>query len=280
MIVVQLQGGLGNQMFQYACGRAVALRAKKNLVLDLRHYANPSQQRRYGLHLFNIQAQPVDSLEQLRNICKEQQIEKIQVFKEPHFHFAPQVVGLRDTVALLDGYWQSERYFSYIAATIRQDFVPVAGSISDATLQLSEFVRNPLSVSVHVRRGDYVSVPLFAKVHGALPVKYYRDAIEAMRSLFPSAHFFVFSDCPQWCRSAFADVANLLVVENSPETKEHEDLWLMSQCKHHIIANSSYSWWGAWLNPNNDKVVIAPERWFSGADHDTRDLLPANWRRM
>ena len=280
MIVVQLQGGLGNQMFQYACGRAVALRAKKNLVLDLRCYMNHMQHRHYGLHHFNIQAQTIYSLEQLRIICKQQQIDKIPLFIEPHFHFAPQVAALRDSVALVDGYWQSERYFYDVAATIRQDFVPISGSISVAAQQLSQIVGKTLSIAVHVRRGDYVSVPLYAKVHGALPLRYYQAAFQAMQSKFPSAHFFVFSDCPKWCRSAFAQYTNLTVVENGPEQKAHEDLWLMSQCNHHIIANSSYSWWSAWLNPKPDKMVIAPARWFRGADHDTRDLFPASWHQI
>jgi hypothetical protein len=280
MIVMQLQGGLGNQMFQYACGRAVALRTGKKLILDLSHYLNKSQQRQYYLHYMNIQARTVQSMDELKMLANAMGIMKIGIFKEAQFHFDPRVLALKDDVILADGYWQSEKYFYDVAENIRTDFTPRLGSISEEGLHMGGEMQNAMSVAVHVRHGDYITNPTFAKVHGVLSMDYYIKAISVIRSIYQDVHCYIFSDDIKWCRNAFKYVSNMSIIEHTSVTNDHEDLWLMSQCKHNIIANSSYSWWGAWLNNHPEKIIVAPQYWFADAPHNTMDLLPSKWIRL
>ena len=212
--------------------------------------------------------------------AQERGIANIIIYKEPHGHFDSRVCAIRDNVILANGYWQSEKYFVDFADHIRSDFIPYNGSISDEGLHLCREMMNTMSVAVHIRRGDYITVPAFAKVHGVLPMEYYFRAINYIREKVDEAYFYIFSDDIKWCRDSFKDIKNVRIVEHSVATRDHEDLWLMSQCKHNIIANSSYSWWGAWINENPNKVVISPERWFLEPPFNTKDLIPESWIKI
>ena len=279
MIVVQLMGGIGNQMFQYACGRAVALRAGKPLCLDASQFLSKNQPYKFELGNFNVDAEVFQSMDELKMIAQKNDVDKINIFKEAHFHFDSRVIGLRDNFVLAGGYWQSEKYFQDFADVIRVDFKPRIGTLSAEGLDLACQMQQGQSISVHVRRGDYTN-PLNIKVHGLLPMDYYMRAIDNIHTRIINAHCYMFSDDLDWCYNAFENIENITFVEHNRMMNVHEDLWLMSQCKHNIIANSSYSWWGAWLNQHPDKIVIAPQIWFVGGGHDTKDLVPGSWMEM
>ena len=279
MVVVQLMGGVGNQMFQYACGMALALRNHSPLLLDISQFLSKAQAYKYELDNFHTKAEVFQSLDELKHIAQRYSVNKINIIKEPHYHFAPEIIALHDNVALAGGYWQSEKYFHNVSDSIRKQFVPKDDSLSPESLKMAEKIQSVDSVALHVRRGDYTNA-VNLKVHGLISMDYYFGAINYLRSRFNDLRFFVFSDDLVWCREAFQNFANMSFVEHHVRINAHEDLWLMSQCKHNIIANSSYSWWGAWLNNNSDKRVIAPARWFVSTGHDTKDLIPEDWIKM
>lgn len=287
-IIVRLIGGLGNQMFQYAAGRALADRLGLALQLDtsgFEHYGL----RRYELDRFAIRAEPATraGLEVfgvvpraptlLNRIAGRLGLRRSgAVFREASFAYDPRFESITDAV-YLDGYWQSERYFAGIAAALREDFrlraAPDAGNVNMAAAIDAE----ASAVSLHVRRGDYVSDPHTAQYHGVCSLDYYRRAVEAVLDRVPDAHFYVFSDDPDWVAANLEVGRPLTLMRINDGNSGMYDLDLMRRCRHHVIANSSFSWWGAWLNPAPDKLVVAPARWFAAADHDTRDLLPAAW---
>jgi hypothetical protein len=140
--------------------------------------------------------------------------------------------------------------------------------------------QEPAAVSLHVRRGDYASNPVTNQYHGTCSLRYYLDAVSTLVSLGVQPRLFVFSDDIPWAQASLRFDFPVTFVGHNPASADHEALRLMSMCRHHIIANSSFSWWGAWLGSHPDKVVIAPRKWFNGATHDTRDLIPASWRQV
>ncbi|WP_378950575.1 alpha-1,2-fucosyltransferase [Pelosinus sp. sgz500959] len=273
MIVVQLLGGLGNQMFQYACGRALALRTGKKLYLDLRHYAVDTQ-RSYELDKLNIQAGLIHSFDELKEIGFRLGIQGISVWKERHFNFDPAVLSLREPVILAEGYWQSEQYFQEFSDTIRQELTPSCQTLSSETLSLGMKMSQQPSVAIHVRRGDYLGK---AAYHAVLGMEYYQRAIHYIGQKNSDVRFYIFSDDTEWCKEQFASLPNCVIVEHTRGKGSQEDLWLMSRCRHNIIANSTYSWWGGWLNESLNKIVIAPEQWFNDLTSNISDLIPKQW---
>jgi hypothetical protein len=179
-------------------------------------------------------------------------------------------------INVITGYWQAEKYFSKIAEQIREDFSfkPTIGS-KDAIL--IDQINKVNAVSLHVRRGDYVNNPATATTHGLCSLDYYRKAINylAQRELQP--HFFVFSDDINWVKSNLEINFPCQYVDHNRGAESFNDMRLMSLCNHNIIANSSFSWWGAWLNQRVDKIVIAPNQWFADGKVNTMDLRPKSW---
>lgn len=290
MIIARLIGGLGNQMFQYACARRVAHGLRARLKLDLSAFETYGL-RKYALDGLSVSAE-VAVAEEVNVFRRRARIRdrvprwllkavpawRYEVFQERSFAFDARVLGLRGNF-LLEGHWQSERYFSDIADIVRREFRVKAAP--DATrASLAAQIAGTSAVAVHVRRGDYVASPETGRVHGVCGLDYYRRAVEAIARVEPQPHFFVFSDDPAWVRQNLHLGFPTVLVERPAEGSDCEDLRLMSLCRHHIIANSSFSWWGAWLNPNPDKKVIAPQKWFSLETRDTRDLIPAGWMRI
>ena len=289
MISVRLEGGLGNQMFQYACGRALALRSGHELLLDtaLLHRPELTTPRPYGLGVFNLAARlatPEDLAEKLSAFARLKAMvghhtsPVWQTIREPHFHFAPDLFPAQFQRLALTGYWQSEKYFCDHADVIRRDFSlrPECAARLDAALL--ERMSSTASVSLHIRRGDYVTNAHTLQYHGVCSLDYYQRAAALVAAQVRAPEFFVFTDDPAWARENLKlDFPQHLVSDG--RWQDFEELILMSRCRHHIIANSSFSWWGAWLDPRPDKIVCAPHDWFQNAPHDTRDLLPAAWRR-
>ena len=265
-------GGLGNQMFQYAAGRAIALGRACPLALDLTHLGKFATPRHYELDCFDVHASldgaPPGPL--LRRFLGSSS----RLHRENGFGYDASLRGVPDGAYLI-GYFQSERYFAERGPEIRRDFrFPRAiGPENAATLAAIDACR---SVSLHVRRGDYVSDAAAVAHHGSVGLDYYRAAVERVKARERDIRLFVFSDEPEWCKEHVRLGERTTYVDNNAG-RGFEDLRLMSRCRHHILANSSFSWWGAWLNPDPGKRVVAPRRWFSDPTVETRDLLPPTW---
>ncbi len=285
MIVARLMGGLGNQMFQYAAARSLAIRHGTDVKLDISHLCHPEAKREYALGAFQIAATVAEpdefrkvettqnsGLKKLVNLAMGRP--SLAVVNEKSFVFDPAFLTMPDNCYLI-GYWQSERYFAEAGATIRQDFQP-SQLIADNAV--SRAIKNSNAISIHVRRGDYVSNSIAAEVLGTLSQDYYAAAFTLMKKSVSNPHFFVFSDDIAWCRANLRFEGETSFVEEPSQAAAQ--LQLMSQCKHHIIANSSFSWWGAWLNASPEKIVIAPKKWFNSPDYDARDLVPERWVRV
>jgi len=291
MICVRLEGGLGNQLFQYAAGRALALRHRTELILDtstLQRCSRRVTQRHLELHYLRhvgLVASGRDSrlffwLDRVASFSRW--ISPWHVYVEKDTAFCAAFETLPDQSYLV-GYWQSYRYFSNIAEQLMQEFVPVH-ALSAMSLAVMERIDSTTSVALHVRRGDYASLASAASFHGTLPLSYYKSAVDRVRERIYAPRFFVFSDDPDWCHSNLElDDKATFVVHNSG-ADAWQDLILMSRCRHHVIANSSFSWWGAWLADQRwadpQRLVVAPAHWFRGlaqTDQNLGDRFPPHW---
>ena len=193
---------------------------------------------------------------------------------EAHFHFDPRIVSARPPVRL-SGYFQSPRYFADAEAQIRAELAPPPEAGHAATL--AQRIGESTSVSLHVRRTDY-TLSHFASVHGLCAPDYYAAAVAELSQRLGPLEIFVFSDDIAWAQ-ANLDLGQPATFVSDGRVSDLGELWLMSLCRHHVIANSTFSWWGAWLSPNPDKIVIAPRKWFAAENYDTSDLVPEGWLR-
>ncbi len=280
MIIVQLAGGTGNQMFQYAAGRALAERVQAPLRVDVGAFATRSPAvtpRHYALSPFSA-APGIATPSELRvfrlraRLGLASQLVERGRFYDPAFEQAGKYT-------YLIGHWHTERYFASLAPLIRQAFT-VRQPPNPRSAALLEKICRPGTVSVHVRRGDYITNTVAAMHHGVLSLEYYARAAALMLEKIPQPHFYVFSDEPHWAKEALRLPGPMSVIDLHGPDEGHEDLRLMRACHHHIIANSSFSWWGAWLSEYQDKIVIAPRQWFRSAEVDTHDFCPAEWIRL
>ena len=286
MIVVGLKGGLGNQLFQYALGRRLAIEHGCPLILDDRAlHSDPL--RNFALNQFQINqtlATPLSYplhgvgayLNPLYRLLPSTQ--SVTMANEKGFAFDPQVLEY-DSGTYLNGYWQSERYFLPIRQTLLTDLV-LAKPLSTEQSKLAEQIRGINAVSLHIRRGDYVSDATTNSYHGLCDLNWYHRAVETIAQDVSNPHFYIFSDDYAWATKNVQLSHPTHFIEPQQDGHESIDMHLMSLCQHNIIANSSFSWWGAWLNQNLQKRVIAPANWFANAPHDTRDLIPASWQRL
>lgn len=285
MIISHINGGLGNQMFQYAAGKTLAQLNNTFLKLDVSEF-DKNKLRSFDLLAFETQIlyaakQEISNLLPSHNFEKAFQylspLKKRTYHREKSFSFDEKVLKLGKNV-YLKGYFQSEKYFLPAKNIIRNDFT-FKNNLVDHLAGFVSQLRNVNSISVHIRRGDFSNNTEIAGYHGTLEINYYNAAIQLIKSNISDPVFYFFSDDINWVKE------NLPVPDASyisfNITKNHfEDLYLMSQCKHNIIANSSFSWWGAWLNTNPAKIVIAPEKWFNKGPKDTQDLIPTGWIKI
>jgi len=285
MIISHILGGMGNQMFQYAAGRCLAHLNKTKLKLDVTGFTN------YKLRNFDLQSLHTDcqfaSGDEIKNLLPSHNFEKAlqylsprkrrTYYREKHFHFDENLLSFGSNV-YLKGYFQSEKYFLAIKEIIQKEFT-FKEEVIKRVKDFSDKTRSANSVSVHIRRGDIKSDHVTAERHGVMPLTYYQKSIEIIRSKISEPHFYFFSDDINWARENFKD-GDVSFVSGEISKTHFEDLYLMSQCGHNIIANSSFSWWGAWLNNNINKIVIAPNKWFNSGPQDTQDLIPSNWIRI
>ena len=297
MIVVKLQGGLGNQMFQYALGRALQRRNGGDLALDLTLLLDRFPRsnvifRDYDLDIFGIQPR-LTLLSQLSRclpipllylrggsaLTRLQDWAGFQRYIPGTVEFREEVLEERGNV-YLDGYWQSPKYFSGSEDIIRREF-RVKEPLSPAGERVAAQMASTDSICVNVRRADYVTLQASNATHGFVGKEYYARGVERIAPVLKGPHIFVTSDDVDWCREnlRFAYPTTVLGHEYKGY-KFGEYLTLMTRCKHFLISNSTFAWWAAWLSPSPDKIVVCPKDWFRDSKFDASDLIPPEWIRL
>jgi hypothetical protein len=294
MILLQLFGGLGNQMFQYAFGRHLAIKHNTQLVLDLSYvqskfplkkWTTPMQ---YELHIFPIHATLKHNIfkssilypfAKLEYIIKSQMYEKnMYNLFENNFLFNESYLNVNENNIFVRGIFQTEKYFNSIEHIIREDF-KFKAILDVQNLQHVHLIQNTNAVSIHIRRGDYVNIKKNAQKFLALDLEYYQKAIDVLATKIADPTFFIFSDDINWVKGNLKiNFPKYYIKNNTAKNTSYIDMQLMSMCKHNIIANSTFSWWAAWLNTNQNKIVIAPKRWFQHLAND--NLLPNTWVQL
>ncbi|MGA0556981.1 alpha-1,2-fucosyltransferase [Larkinella sp. VNQ87] len=287
MVISCLMGGLGNQLFQYAFGLRLAHDRQTDLKLSttllesrlmarLRNYTL----RPYELDVFNLTIPCTSSFETALALAKATSGASGSVFLRETPNLTPNLPTLNPSAPLVFcwGYWQSEAWFKPVAPLLRQQ-LRFRKPLSDASQRYADAIaRARTPVFLHVRRGDYVTNANARQLHGFAGETYYRNAIERMREQVEEPHFFVFSDELLWVKTTLGPLLNpATYVEGNTGSDSWQDLALMSQCRHAIVANSSFSWWGAWLNPAENRLVLAPRQWFVSAAAQTKVVVPEQW---
>ena len=286
-VLVQLHGGLGNQMFQAAAGIALAARLGGALSFDLSRFRDKGL-RAYALGQLPVEATIYEAgrtapIARLRAKAsklfggagiKRPRGWQGRIHAEPHYHYDPAFAAITGST-LLAGFFQSPRYFAGFEPKIRAAF-DAAAAMSPPALATAALLAGDDSVALHIRRGDYANDARARAVHGTLADAYYERALALVRQAVPSARVFVFSDDP----AVAAEKAQAWHGTCVAGASALEDLWLMSRCRHHIIANSSFSWWSAWLDDRPSGLVVAPRHWLSREKQITThvgDLFPEGW---
>jgi hypothetical protein len=292
VIAVRIVGGLGNQMFQYACGRALAQRMRTHVYFDLSAFNN-YRVHNYGLHGFRgeVAKAPwhLTTGSRLWAVARRLHLSPASYFallgirwvdEGDDLSYRPQQLALQSS-AYLSGYWQCAHYFNDCESSIRENFrlIPALDEMLTERRQRLD-IGQGVTVSVHVRRGDYVTDTAANATHGTIDQDYYRRSVENLAAMLESDfRLLVFSDDTVWARENIhlpAPTVHVVADDHFPQI----DMHLMASCDHHIIANSSFSWWGAWLNPSPSKTVVAPARWFKNTALKADDICPAEWVRI
>lgn len=281
MVIINFIGGLGNQMFQYALYRKLQL-----LERDVEGNWKQCEHPNYIKTLFQIDV-PQASDDMIKKLCdwdtsfKARVRRKIIGGKKTHFdennntYFRPEILQVKK--AYLNGYWQSEKYFIDIRKDLLCKFV-FPESENSKNKELLKDIKKMESISIHIRRGDYLnSQENFDLFGDVCPLKYYQRGIQYFQRCYKNPVFFVFSDDIAWARVNL-EGAEFVFVDWNNGKEDYYDMYLMSQCKHNIIANSSFSWWGAWLNDNKDKQIVAPQRWLN--KYQAEDTICDSWIKM
>lgn len=292
MVIVYITGGLGNQLFQYAAGRALAVRQGSELKLDISGF------EKYKLHDYSL-----DAFNIIENLAKAADVEpliekkkkgvkrKISFLKkmlssghgthikdDNAYEFKPYILNLKGDV-YLDGYWQSEKYFKDVQDIIRKDLT-VKEKIDGKNKEVADEIKNSQSVSLHIRRGDYITDEKTRALFDVCTMDYYGEAIRKITEKEGNVKLFIFSNDIDWVKENLKTDREMYFVDHNKAGKNYEDLRLMSLCKNNIIANSSFSWWGAWLNENENKTVICPKIWIRSKKKKVKDILSDQWVKI
>jgi hypothetical protein len=283
MKIIKLKGGLGNQLFQYAFGRLLAITNKTEIKYYTSSVSKGDTARQYKLDKFNTEVSFASEAEAVSEKNKAGLFYRvIKVFKRKilkQYHIGYDINSLSIKENFLEGYWQSYKYLEPIRDILLKE-------ISLKTLPTDEYVNvlnkinNCNSVSLHIRRGDYVNDAKTKREHYVFGLEYYKQAIEIIKSSVSEPNFYIFSDDIEWAKENLDVGGCQSIFVSNFSFEDYEELMLMSKCKHNIIANSSFSFWGAWLNQHSNKIVIAPSKWNNRYDNQYRDLLPPEWIKI
>ncbi len=296
-VIVSLYGGLGNQLFQFATALSLAKKNHARVFLDLSwfdkdHLSAGETPRAYALGVYDLGGDVLIKNNRRKASHKQltryidtvvRRVKKYINVGIPHFYeksmkFHPNLIQ-SELPIWLDGYWQSYKYFEDIKPALRE-MIAFSRNMNSTMQAIYKDILVKDAICIHVRRGDYVTNPSAAQFHGLRDLSYYYSGINLVIKNLINPHAFIFSDDPLWVRSNFKlQIPSTIVDINGPD-EAHQDLWLMAACKHFIIANSSLSWWGAWLSDQSDKIVVAPNQWFLNGQMSTEDLIPDQWIRI
>ncbi|MDB4078797.1 alpha-1,2-fucosyltransferase [Amylibacter sp.] len=285
MIYSRIRGGLGNQLFQYCAARSLADSLGTSLGLDTRDF-NQNSPYLLGLKNFNIRADfnPSVMIKHKNDGYIKYLIDiafgkKQKIYKETSLNFNEKFLLLQNN-SYLKGYWQTEKYFKDNKKNILND-LKIINPQSNQNKKISKKIAGTTSVSLHIRRGDYVTNTAYNAAHGTCSLTYYKNAINHLiNKIGKNFTVFAFSDDPEWVSSNLKLPVSICFIDNNSSEYSYEDLRLMSECNHNIIANSSFSWWGAWLNTNHHKTVIAPNSWYADQSLKNNDIIPSNWTKI
>lgn len=285
-IIVKLNGGLGNQMFQWALARSVEKQTGINTFLDLsffkKKYARP-----YELNLFKLNATAVqdfstklklDIIWKFRKKLAGKEFLGLNLYSEQHFHYDEKIKDIKPNT-YIEGFFQSEKYFENVKEELLSDFEFV-NSPDEENQKIIDQINSTNSVSLHIRRGDYVQKKRYQDVYATCSLDYYKKGVELIAERFENPTLFLFSDDIEWVKENLNLPYKCVYVSHNTGAKSYEDMRLMSLCKHNVIANSSFSWWAAWLNKNPEKIVIAPQKWFKDENINQSDVIPETWKKL
>lgn len=290
MIIVQLKGGFGNQLFQYAAGLSLAMHHNVPVKVDVQQLQAPDEaigtMRNYELqHLCNPPLVATD--DEVQGMLQQNLITryfqkllpsyKRKVYNEKQLSYDDHFFSTGSNI-YLKGYRQSEKYFHGIREQVTRDF-QLQPTLVNGVEDLAHQLREINSVSIHIRQGDYANKAV-RDYHGILPPSYYQQAIDTIVASVDKPLFFIFSDSVEWVKNNLKFQHEVEFISGNRSKSHYEDFHLMSQCRHNIIANSTFSWWAAWLNDNPGKQVIAPKKWYNKAELDTMNLIPKGWVRL
>lgn len=301
MVIISLFGGLGNQMFQYALGRHLAYKLNTDLKFDisinLERTDFHSEDIPFLYDIFPVKGAVADQKEinkfkikfestflkrnfkSINEMISNFYIRKKGFIKESFYQFDKNILAIK-TDCYLVGYWQSEKYFKDIEEIIRDDFRFISKNTAE-NAEITDKINLANSVSIHLRGMDFVKKDKIRKRHYICDHEYYKRCIDYIVTKLKDPIFFIFSDDIEWAQEFLKiELPHFFIKGNSWNKNQHEDLRMMSLCKHNIIANSSFSWWAAWLNENKQKIVLAPKRWVNDQIIDTKDLIPEKWIKM
>ncbi|MBQ3102075.1 alpha-1,2-fucosyltransferase [bacterium] len=281
MITIKYSGGLGNQIFQYIFGLTKAKELGVDVDFDMSFFKkNPN--RPYQMDIFGIETTPnkdfrIQIYWKLRKFIKKDNFLGLNIYRETSFLYEEKSGRIEDNT-FIEGFFQSAKYFD---ETFARNVLTFKKEGSAKTQEIMGKMRNENSVSIHIRRGDYVQKTRYKSLFNQLTLEHYARAIEIIKEKVENPTFYIFSDDPDWVKENLK-VENATYISHNSGDDSWQDLMLMANAKHNIIANSSFSYWGAMLNNNENKIVIAPEIWFSENKPDqlTKDIYPENWTKL
>jgi len=293
MIITELVGGLANQMVIYAAAKSLSEHLQVELKFDITKL-NKDKKRSYALNHLNLETkiatqEEIDLISQKSNswfinkvkrtIRKKCNGNAFGIYKEPAISFDSNFFSLPDNT-YIKGNFINALYFSPIEKMLRHEF-QIKSPLSKKTKELIKPITSGESVSIHIRRGDYANEKKTNEIHGLIPIDYYKTAIDLISNRIKSPSFYIFSDDISWVKENLPNTQEMYFIDHTDGETAYEDLYMMSLCKHNIIANSGFSYWAAWLNSNEEKLVISPKQWF--ADNKLNDrfkLIPEGWLKI
>ncbi|MDX2191527.1 MAG: alpha-1,2-fucosyltransferase [Bacteroidota bacterium] len=292
MIIVAIGGGLGNQLFEYAFGYSLSKKLNTTLKLDLSGFesGNYITKREFTLNRFNINCDLAlaEDIMRIKHTHTPKLVKSIYkrifpyyqqwIVEEKEFGFDPNYLNIPDNRFIL-GVWHSYKYFdNYKEEILSQIQLREIQKLASKSI-FQEITNNPNAVAVHIRRGDYLIQPLYLNRHGLCDISYYKKASEIIESKISNPTYYIFSDDINWAITNLSFLRKNIPV-STLGLADYEELIVMSKCKHHIIANSSFSWWGAYLGQHEKQIVVAPKNWFAGENIDENNLFLPFWESI
>jgi hypothetical protein len=289
MIIVKLQGGLGNQLFQYSLGKSLELSENRKVYFDVSSFNHSPNltSREFVLEKLGLKvdllpknvASIITFINRLLfklNITFKSNFFSIS-YCENSFQYIPIVV--KNKLIIFDGYWQSPMYFESISNDLTKLFYSI-DRISNSGQNLISNLKSKSTVAIHIRRGDYISNTETYDFHGICDLDYYYSAIDFIESKNNIDTYIIFTDDIEWVQNNFSIGNRIFIYGCNYAENDIDEFLMMASVSHNIIANSTFSWWSAFINPNPEKIVIAPKKWFSDLSINVEDLFPTNWVRL